>query len=183
MLIEDSSAFCCSFRGVKGAGAAERGTGNDSDGDGGASAKDVPMLSVKGEVSAFEEDQQMEEETKVQIESIDKNREKVLAVRKELEEMYEPLAIDMAAVKLYFKKLRDVKADEFKYWEAVEDIADVIAHEYEKNGGDPHFQLMCIRGLLMMLINEKFADYMGQGVSEKILTLIIEILGEDIDDE
>ena len=39
---------------------------------------------------------------------------------------------------------------------------------------------MCVRGLLLLVINEKFADYLGQGVSEKILTILINILGGDI---
>ena len=44
--------------------------------------------------------------------------------------------IDVAAVKLYMNKLKEVKGDEMKYWEAVEDICDLITHEYEKSGGD-----------------------------------------------
>lgn len=62
-----------------------------------------------------------------------------MGVRREMASRYEPLTIDLPAVKLYFNKLRDVKVDEMRYWEAVEDMADVISHEYEKNGGDPHF--------------------------------------------
>lgn len=60
-----------------------------------------------------------------------------MAIRRDLEQLYEPLTIDLAAVKLYFNRLRDVKVDEMRYWEAVEDMVDVIAHEYNKSEGDP----------------------------------------------
>jgi len=35
---------------------------------------------------------------------------------------------------------------------------------------------MCVRGLFMLMLNENFADYMGQAVSAKILNFIVEIL-------
>lgn len=58
-LIEDSSAFCCSFRGQKESSTTSGASGEkmeeDNDGDGGASAQDVPMMSVKSEVSAFDD--------------------------------------------------------------------------------------------------------------------------------
>lgn len=44
-------------------------------------------------------------------------------------------------------------------------------------------QLMCLRGLMMLMINEHFADYMGQGIAEKILTMIVDILGPSIMDD
>ena len=42
---------------------------------------------------------------------------------------------------------------------------------------------MCVRGLLMLLLNEKFADFLGQGVSEKVLSCIVSILEEDLCEE
>lgn len=73
-LIEDSSAFCCSFKGLKEVSSVEK-IDEGTDGDGGASAQDVPMLSVKSEISAFDDSAIIQaaemEETKVQIEALD----------------------------------------------------------------------------------------------------------------
>lgn len=42
---------------------------------------------------------------------------------------------------------------------------------------------MCVRGLMLLMLNEQFADYMGQAISEKILTHLIVILGSSIHNE
>ena len=42
---------------------------------------------------------------------------------------------------------------------------------------------MCVRGLLLLMINDQFADYMGQTISEKILTMVIDILGDAVAEE
>jgi hypothetical protein len=73
-----------------------------------------------------------------------------------------------------------VSENEQTFWESIEIMVDIILHEYETSNEDPYMQLMCVRGLLMLIINEKFADYMGQGVSEKILTMLIDILGDNV---
>ena len=97
---------------------------------------------------------------------------------------FKPLGIDHAGVKQYFNKLREVSSSEQTYWESIEIMVDVILHEFEASEvGDSSIQLMCIRGLLMLCMNEKFADFMGQGVSEKILTVLIDILGDAISPE
>lgn len=51
--------------------------------------------------------------------------------------------------------------DEQAFWEAIEDMADIIMHQFEASGSDPMIQLMCVRGLMLLMINEHFADYMG----------------------
>ena len=43
-------------------------------------------------------------------------------------------------------------------------------------------QLMCVRGLMLLMLNDHFADYMGQGIAEKILTRMVDILGPSIMD-
>ena len=94
--------------------------------------------------------------------------------------MFQPLSIDSAAIKQYLNRLRDVSENEQSFWESIEIMVDIILHEYETSNEDPYMQLMCVRGLLLLVINEKFADYLGQGVSEKILTILINILGGDV---
>ena len=59
-------------------------------------------------------------------------------------------------------------------------MADIIMHEYEASDEDPLIQLQCVRGLMLLMINEHFADFMGQGIAEKILTQIVDILGPSI---
>ena len=95
-----------------------------------------PAASEK-EVSAFDlPDADMTEsagmeEKKVQNEELDKERDEILELRKELTQKYEPLRIDMAAVRLFFEKLRGITENEQAYWESIEDLVDVILHEFE----------------------------------------------------
>ena len=35
----------------------------------------------------------------------------------------------------------------------------------------------------MLMLNEQFSDYKGQAVSEKILTMVVEIMGDALNDE
>lgn len=61
-------------------------------------------------------------------------------------------------------------------------MVDIIQHEYEESDQDPMTQLMCVRGLMLLMLNDHFADYMGQGIAEKILTRMVDILGPSIMD-
>lgn len=89
----------------------------------------------------------------------------------------------MAAVRLFFKKLRTVIDDERNFWDSVETMIEIIMHEYETSNYDPTMQVMCIRGLFLLILNEHFADYMGQAVSEKILVYIVEVLSDVASEE
>ena len=89
----------------------------------------------------------------------------------------------MTAVRSFFKKFRSVVEDENAFWDAIEAMCETIVHEYEMNEFDQYSQLMCIRGLFILMLNEHFADYMGQAVSEKILSFVIEVLGDAYCDE
>lgn len=59
-------------------------------------------------------------------------------------------------------------------------MADIIMHEFEASDSDPMTQLMCVRGLMLLMLNEHFADYMGQSIAEKVLTQMVDILGPSI---
>ena len=89
---------------------------------------------------------------------------------------------DVAAGERSFQKLKDLLQDEQQFWDSVDDMVDIIQHEYEESEQDPMTQLMCVRGLMLLMLNDHFADYMGQGITEKILTRMVDILGPSIMD-
>ena len=62
-------------------------------------------------------------------------------------------------------------------------MIEIIVHEYENSNYDAVIQLMCVRGLFLLMLNEHFADYMGQAVSEKILDYVVEILCDSLNDD
>jgi len=143
---------------------------------------------VSGEISAFEID---DEEMKgpepispaIQADELSKERQQIVSLRKELSEKYRPLAIDITAVREFFQRFRTVVNDETMFWEAIEAMTDTIVHEYEMCEYDPISQVMCIRGLFLLMLNEHFADYMGQSVSEKILNFVTDVLREVFNEE
>lgn len=59
----------------------------------------------------------------------------------------------------------------------------IICHEYDRNEHDEITQIMCVRGLCMLMLNDQFADYMGQDAAEKLLTGIREIIEVDVCEE
>lgn len=118
----------------------------------------------------------------MQAEELSKERQSVLKVRKEMRQKYEPLAIDMVAVRLFMTKVKSTLTDEHSFWESIEIMVEIILHEYETSEYDPITQLMCMRGLFILMLNEQFSDYMGQAVSEKILAMVLEIMGDALSD-
>ena len=141
---------------------------------------------MQSEVSAFDDNEEMKEEedriAQVQAEELSKERQSVLKVRKEMRQKFEPLAIDMVAVRLFMTKVKSTLTDEQSFWESIEIMVEIILHEYETSEYDPITQLMCIRGLFILMLNEQFSDYMGQAVSEKILAMVLEIMGDALTD-
>lgn len=141
---------------------------------------------MQSEVSAFDDNEEMKEEedriAQVQAEELSKERQSVLKVRKEMRQKFEPLAIDMVAVRLFMTKVKSTLTDEQSFWESIEIMVEIILHEYETSEYDPITQLMCVRGLFILMLNEQFSDYMGQAVSEKILAMVLEIMGDALTD-
>ena len=140
-LIEDCNAFCCSFQDQP-TEAAE--TEEDSRGGEPASVhgdQDATMQ-AQNEVSAFAMDEEMKEEEKsatggaMKVEELDQERTATLALRKELTEKYQPLAIDMKAVKDFFQKLKGSGISEQAFWESIEIMVDLILHEFEASNCD-----------------------------------------------
>ncbi len=60
----------------------------------------------------------------------------------------------MTAVRLFLTKVKSLPTDEDKYWQDIEGMVEVIAHEYEKSAFDSITQLHCVRGLLLLMLNE-----------------------------
>lgn len=73
--------------------------------------------------------------------------------------------------------------NEQAFWESIEIMVEIIIHEYETSNYEPQVQLMCVRGLLLLMLNEHFADYMGQLVTEKVLTVMVEVLGDSLNED
>lgn len=74
-------------------------------------------------------------------------------------QMFQPLSIDSAAVKQYLNRLREVCKSEESFWKSIDKIVENILHVFNESKGDPYMDLMCVRGLLLLMVNEKFADY------------------------
>ena len=90
---------------------------------------------------------------------LQKQRLALIETRARIAAQLQPLAIDLQAVKFYFKQLRNIPDQtEEGYMENVEVLLDVIddlttASEEERS------RLMCTRGLLLLMHNEQFSDY------------------------
>jgi hypothetical protein len=96
-----------------------------------------------------------------------------LAQRESLAKKFTPLMIDFQAVKFFFKSLRQNERDSF--WEVLSLTAEIISTEFEQEADD-YKQLMCIRGLFLLLLHDQVADVMGQETGVKILSTINQIL-------
>jgi len=83
------------------------------------------------------------------------------------------MMIDFQAVKFFFKSLRQNEKDSF--WETLSLTAEIISTEFEQEASG-YKQLMCIRGLFLLLLNDQVADVMGQELGVKILSTINQIL-------
>jgi hypothetical protein len=134
-LIEDCPAFCCSFQDQN---TVEEDAG---DGDGGEQAKPKTLQidqKMQSEVSAFDENEEMKEDeedkvARVKAEELSKERQTILKTRKELAQKYQPLAIDMTAVRQFLTKVKCTMADENTFWDSIEIMVEIILHEYEKS--------------------------------------------------
>ena len=112
------------------------------------------------EVSSFQlaEEEEREQEHKMQIEDLKQARSETLAQRESLTQKFAQLSIDSQAVKFFFKTMRQMERNSF--WETLQLTAEIISTEYEQTTDD-YKQLMCIRGLLLLLLNDQVADAMS----------------------
>ena len=71
------------------------------------------------EVSAFQVDEEDEDndQTQVQVDELHKQRAEMLAEREKMSAKYEPLNFDQAAIKFFFKQLRQSSGDEESFWQ------------------------------------------------------------------
>lgn len=171
MLISDVPAFCSSFIDAKATAA-------------NADEVQSPGLSQSSrmqvdEISAF----QLEDEETKQAEpavELQKQRLALIETRARIAAQLQPLAIDLQAVKFYFKQLRNIPDQtEEGYMENVEVLLDVIddlttASEEERS------RLMCARGLLLLMHNEQFSDYQAAPVTQKILSSLQYVLKQAV---
>ena len=89
------------------------------------------------EVSAFDEEMKEEEDDEsnmekvVKAEELSQARTETLAQRKEMQQKYQPMAIDLLAARDFFDKVKAAIDDEQTFWESIEIMVDIIVHEYE----------------------------------------------------
>ena len=124
------------------------------------------------EISAFEMYDPDEEEEKKAFDADDvkKARAQQLAEREAMEQKYSILNVDSSAVKYYFKSLKNVSTDEESFWNMIEVMTEIIITEYDNDEDDTTRHLMCIRGLLMLVLNQQLSRDRGQMTATRILT-------------
>ena len=125
---------------------------------------------VVDEISAFAMDEEDEfSEMQVQVDDLQKLRSEMLEEREEMMIKYEPLNLDSSAVKFFFKSLRKTSGDEETFWQSIEIMVEIIINEFENSDDDPYKQLMCIRGLIILILNEEVARDRGQEAGTSII--------------
>lgn len=96
----------------------------------------------------------MQDETMIQADELAKARTEQLADREVLTEKFLPLSLDSSAVKYFFTSLRGVSGDDESFWQSIELMVEIINNEYEQSEGEKLKLLMCIRGLIILTMNE-----------------------------
>mgnify|MGYP000929311762 CR=1 FL=1 len=170
----DCAAFCCSFQ-EKEAGKTMSGAFAQT------FSQDSHVMQV--EESAFDlddmEDHKMDSSddiAQIQAEEVQKTRAEMVAEREALKAKFGALNIDSSAVKFYFKSLRNSTGSEDSFLESISLMVEIILTENEQNSEDPLKQLMCIRGLLMLALNERIALDRGQEIASRILATVNKIM-------
>ena len=97
----------------------------------------------------------------VQVDDLQKLRSEMLEEREHMINRYEPLNLDSSAVKFFFKSLRQTSGDEESFWQSLETTVEIIVNEFDNSDDDPYKQLMCIRGLIILILNEQVARDRG----------------------
>ena len=137
------------------------------------------------EVSAFMIDwaEPTDELQGVQVDELHKLRSEMLAERDEMIEKYAPLNLDSSAIKYFFKHLRMSSGDEESFWQQIETTVEIIITEFDNSDDDPYKQLMCIRGLIILILNEQVARDRGQEAGTRILQTMNNTLGKAVSQE
>ena len=104
----------------------------------------------------------------------------MLAEREKMTAKYEPLNFDQAAIKFFFKSLRLSSGDEESFWQQIETTVEIIINEFDNSNDDPYKQLMCIRGLIILILNEQVARDRGQEAGTRILRTMNNTLGKAV---
>ena len=73
-------------------------------------------------------------------------------------DLYSPLAIDFNAVKLYYKNLGN-SVSQMDVMEMMDLMGTMINESIESCPEDQDVQLMCLRGLLILISNETITEY------------------------
>ena len=88
--------------------------------------------------------------------------------------------VDSSAVKYYFKSLRNVSTDEESFWNMIEVMTEIIITEFENDEDDATKHLMCIRGLLMLVLNQQLSRDRGQPTAARIMTQFNKIISKGV---
>lgn len=105
----------------------------------------------------------------------------MLEVREYLTGKFNGLTVDSSAVKFFFKALKAACGnDDESFWQTIETMVEIIINEHEENPEDANKQLMCIRGLIMLVLNPEVARDRGQMAGTRILKTLNMILSKDV---
>ena len=88
--------------------------------------------------------------------------------------------VDSSAVKYYFKSLRNVSTDEESFWNMIEVMTEIIITEFENDEDDSTKHFMCIRGLLMLVLNQQLSRDRGQPTAARIMTQFNKIISKGV---
>ena len=141
---------------------------------------------IVDEVSAFDlgdDDEEELSEMQVQADDLQKQRTEMLEERELMMKKYAPLNLDSSAIKFFFKSLRQISGDEETFWQSIEIMVEIIINEFENSDDDPYKQLMCIRGLIILILNEQVARDRGQEAGTRIIQTMNNTLGKAVSHE
>ena len=127
------------------------------------------------EVSAFadEEDVEMEEE-KQRAEDLKKARREELEQRQEMTEKFAKLNLDTKAITYFYKAL--FNGDKDGFWNSMATTVEIIRTQQEQVPDEPYKQLMYLRGILLLLMDEYLPQVQGQEVALMVCSTLNQIL-------
>lgn len=91
------------------------------------------------------------------------------------------VSIDYKAVKLYFKQLKESISNRDHNQELILQMTELLHHEMAQPDVEQVSQLMCLRGLLMLMHNDQFSDFDWFDVSNEILELFLQLFSKAAD--
>jgi hypothetical protein len=91
------------------------------------------------------------------------------------------IGIDYKATKLYFKLLKESLNNREQNQELVLQMIELLHHEISQPDVDQVHQLMCLRGVLMLMHSDQMNDFDWFDVSNELLELFLKLFSKAAD--